>query len=170
MKCPATGERRATAAADLHLRGQSVFLGSSGSTCGASKAQVLTIVNGGVAHSSQKVLKDHFHTQHILAEPDHPTSTDSGRSSKAKVLHFKHYANLHTTVRMQSVYTRTYVRTYIHTYAHQGEHCPTPHHHSTTSLHLNGLYRNNPVHTQNMITNSSASRLVVERGALRWAG
>ena len=113
MRCPATGERRVTAAAHLHLRGQRVFLGSS-STCGASKAQVLTVVNGSVAHSSQKVLKDHFHTQHILAEPDHPTSTDSGRSSKAKVLHFKHYANLHTTVgRMQSVYTRTYICTYI---------------------------------------------------------
>lgn len=163
MRCPATGERRVTAAAHLHLRGQSVFLGSSSSTCGTSKAQVLTVVNGGVAHSSQKVVKDHFHTQHILTEPDHPTSTDSGRSSKAKVLHFKHYANLHTTVEDQT-------RTYVHTYANREEHCPRPHHHPTASLHPNGLYRNNPVHTRNMITNSGASRLAVAQGALRWAG
>lgn len=82
-------------ATDLHVGGGSLCLLLLLLVPSHHLVLFLVLVNGSVPQSREELLEYHVQTQDVLAEPHHATSADGGQGGIAKVLHLKHYANLH---------------------------------------------------------------------------
>ena len=80
----------------LHLQRVTdvVTEGSRCTGCRRGATGIFLILQRVEAQLLQEVPADHLCAEDVLAEPDHSATRDSGKSSKLKVLHFKHDAYL----------------------------------------------------------------------------